>query len=1042
MRNLIHYFIERSLVVNVITVIVTVIGGFALYFLQKETFPSIEFGRIMVHTFYPGSSAEDSEKLVTIPLERSIKGVDGIEEINAISLENNSRIFVKVAPDAEIKEVLADVKDAVEAVTDLPDDVEVPRVVNFHNKRRGIINVPLTGGNYRDLRVVAKKLRDVLERFPEIAEVELDGHRIDEIRVEVDPVAMNRHQISVREVHRALRERNLNLSAGLLEAPGGDLFVRTLAEFEGVEDIEKVVIRSNNSGRKILVGDVASVERVPTQGAVLLRSNGARAIYLDVKARERADVLRTTAKVKAKVNEFFDSGDYPEVKYDFTRDLSYYVKRRLNILKDNGLVGMVLVFLCLLAFLDFRISVVTSLGAPIAFMVSFVVMHITGVSINLVSMFALILVLGMLVDDSIIVSEHFYQKLEDGMRPKRAALDAAFETVRPVTATILTTIVAFGALFFMGGTMGKFLWSVPAVVIICLLASWFECFFILPSHLADFVPVAKHRGQRRWYHALTEIYIRHLKVLLKYHWAIFAAFIAVLGGSVFVGTKMDFELFPGDDVRNIYVQIKGAVGTPLETSNRAVAKLEQMSLKELDQSELEHLRSRVGILIEEGSRRRKIGGHYASLAFNLTPPDVRARSTDQIIEALVEKARPLVPGYTVTASKIQGGPPRGKAVDIQLSGDSLEELLDAAKKIEGELKIWPGITSTEIDFEEGKEQVIIVVDDAEARRLGLSTATIALELRHLLSGEEVTQIRESDEDIKIRMFLDDHARTRVESLQLLHIDNQEGRRIPLSRLAKLERRPGAFVIRRLDYKRVISVQATINKAETTPIQVAQTFRPKVREVVSQYPGIAFEFGGENKDTKESMSNLAKAGWIALSCIFIILVVMFNGLWHSIVVLSAVPLGLIGVVWTFLIAGKSLGFMALMGVVALSGVVVNDSIVLVNFINKRRESEKDLVAAVVEAARSRFRPVILTTFTTVAGLLPIAHPTISKILTLGRTVDSDPFIQPMALSFAWGLMFASVVTLIFIPCGYIGCERFKQWFFSKVWRSEEWASAGK
>ena len=1040
MKGLIHYFVERSLVVNVFTAIVTIAGGFSLYFLQKETFPSVEFGRIMIRTVYPGSSAEDSEKLVTIPIERTLKGVDGIKEVNAISLENNSRIFVEVEPDAVIKEVLEDIKDAVDTVTDLPADIEVPRVVNFHNKRRGIINVPLTGGDYRELRVIAKKLRDVLERLPEIAEVELDGHRIDEIRVEIDPVAMNRHEISVGEIHRALRERNLNLSAGLLEAPGGDLFVRTLAEFESIEDIEKVVVRSNNSGRKILVQDVAEVERVPTEGAVLLRANGARAIYLDVKARENADVLRTTAKVKEKVIEFFDSGKYPQIKHAFTRDLSYYVKRRLNILKDNGLVGVVLVFFCLLAFLDFRISVVTSLGAPIAFMVSFVVMQMTGVSINLVSMFALILVLGMLVDDSIIVSEHFYQKLEGGMKPKQAALEAAFETISPVTATILTTIAAFGALFFMGGTMGKFLWSVPAVVIICLVASWFECFFILPSHLADFVPVAKHKGKRRWYHTLTDIYIRHLRVLLKYYWAILLIFGSVLGGSIFVGTKMDFELFPGDDVRNIYVQIKGVVGTPLEVSNQTVAKLEKMSLKELKTSELEHLRSRVGILIEEGTRRRKIGGHYASLQFNLTPPDERGRSTDEIIKVLVDKARPLAPGYTVTASKIQGGPPRGKAVDIQLSGDSLEELLAVAKKVETKLRSWEGITSTEIDFEEGKEQIILDVDDAEARRLGLSTATIALELRRLLSGEEVTQIRESDEDIKIRMFLDDHARTRVESLDLLHIDNREGARIPLSRLVKLERRPGAFVIRRLDYKRVVSVQATIDKAKTTPVAVAETFRSEVEKILSSTPGVMFEFGGENKNTRESMSNLARAGLIALGLIFLILVVMFNSLWHSSVVLSAVPLGLIGVIWTFLIAGKSLGFMALMGVVALSGVVVNDSIVLVNFINKRRKTEKDLITAVMEAARSRFRPVILTTFTTVAGLLPIAHPFISKILTFGRTVDSDPFIQPMALSFAWGLMFASLVTLIFVPCGYLFSERVKDLFFRYIWPSRGQAHA--
>jgi multidrug efflux pump subunit AcrB len=294
-----------------------------------------------------------------------------------------------------------------------------------------------------------------------------------------------------------------------------------------------------------------------------------------------------------------------------------------------------------------------------------------------------------------------------------------------------------------------------------------------------------------------------------------------------------------------------------------------------------------------------------------------------------------------------------------------------------------------------------------------------------LSGDSITEIRESEEDIEIKLFFDEKSRTKVESLMLLHLVNNQGRRIPLKRVVNLGTQPGAFVIRRLNRKRIISITADIDKKVTTPVAFAKTFKPSVEKILKDIPRVDYSFGGENKDTQESMVRLAKSGIMALGAIFIILVVMFNSLLHPFVVMSAIPLGLIGVIWTFKIAGQSLGFMALMGVVALIGVVVNDSIVLVTFINeKRAEYEGDLTKAVFEASKSRFRAVILTTITTVAGLIPIAHPSVSTLLSFGANTDSDPFIQPMALSFAWGLFFASLVTLFFIPCNYLVFERIK------------------
>ena len=1023
MKKLIEFFLERSLLVNLITVMIFVVGGISLYSLQKETFPKVEFDFIIVSTGYPGSSSEDVEKLVTIPLEREIKKVSGIKGLNALSSEGRSIIYMEVEADSGLDEVLEDTKNAIDAVDDLPEDATTPVVTSADNKQRGILKVTLTGENYDQLKTASKKLRDRLETVSGIALVNLDGYRVDEIRIEVNPDLMNKFEVTVNEIYSAIQRRNLNLSGGTIEDPDGDVIVRTVAEFETVEDIKKVVIVSNNSGRKVSLSDVASVKRSPQEAGIRQRSNGEQAIFLDVQSRQSADILDTTELLKKEVEGFFSQNKFEGLKFRYTDDMSYYVKRRLDVLKDNGIMGMILVFVTLLFFLNARTSFITSLGAPIAFMVAFVIMDMIGLSVNLISMFALILVLGMLVDDSIIVAEYYYQQLEAGLPPHEAARKAAWQTIKPVTATIATTMVAFGSLFFMGGIMGKFLWPVPAVVIICLLASLFECFFILPSHLADFCRLSAKEQGRRWYDKVTDFYGAILFKFLKRPWIILVAFFAIFVGSVFMATKMDFELFPGDDVRTVFLQMKGKVGTSLSITDKAVYKVERMALEELKENELDQIKAQVGVL--RGDNGNKTGSHYGSLIIYLTPPGDRERSTDDILSALTKKAKTIIPGFEITTTKVQGGPPKGKAVDIQLTSPSLKDLKAAAIAVHSALENEKGIIAPEIDFEEGKDQIVINVNDGEARRLGLSTQQIALEVRRILSGDSLTEIRESEEDIEVKLFLDDQARTKVDSLMKLYLINNQGSRIPLKRVVKLETQAGAFVIRRLDRKRVISVTSGIDKKVTTPVKVASTFGPKVKKILKQYGSVDYKFGGENEDTKESMGRLMKSGVMALGAIFIILVIMFNSLLHPIVVMAAIPLGLIGVIWTFKIAGQALGFMALMGVVALIGVVVNDSIVLVTFINeKRKEFGDDLTKAVYEASKGRFRAVILTTVTTVAGLIPIAHPKVSYLLSFGSNTDSDPFIQPMALSFAWGLFFASLVTLFFIPCNYLVFERIK------------------
>lgn len=1017
MKKIIEYFVEKSLVVNLFSVIVLITGIYSAITLQKDIFPQVEFDVILIRTDYPGSSSEDVEKLVTLSVERALKEVDGIKELNALSAEGSSIVYLTVDPDVKVDKVLQDAKEAIDKITDFPEDVEEPKVSSLSNKnRRGIIKVAIKGAEYSQLREASKELRDEIELNKKVSLVNIEGYREDEIVALLDPKKLEENEITISEIALALNKSNINLSAGKIKAKEGDVFIRTLNEFDSVSDVEKVVVRSNSDGRKVYVKDIAQVVQRPEENSVFGRSNGEEALFLDIKIKQSSDILDTTDEIKKTVHDFFANPKHNNVKYDLLDDASYYVDRRLTVLKENGIQGIILVFVALLLFLNFATSAVTSLGAPLAFMVSFAVMKAFGMTIDLISMFGLILVLGMLVDDSIIVAENFYQRLEAGEEPKDAARKAATETFAPVLATVLTTMIAFGALFFMGGIMGKFLWPVPATVMICLAASLFECFIILPAHLADFVKLKKEKAWRiAWYKPLLIGYGKILKKCLHIPGVTVLTFVALFIGSVFLAKSMKFELFPGDDVRTVFMQFKGRVGVDQDVTSNEMLKVEKMLVEKFPRNEVQQIQARIGLLA--GEHGNKLGTHYGSIVIYLTDPVERKRSTDEIINEALENAKKMVdPEYQITLQKIQGGPPRGKAVEIDLKSNSIVDLKKVSKEMEEALKKVSGVTTTEIDFEEGNDQIIFKVKEEEAKRLGLDVQAIAIELRRAIAGDSVTEIRRSDEDVEIKIKFDDKYVSDEKPLLNLSVLNNAGRRIKLSSVAYVERNPGAFVIRRLDRKRIFSVSGSIDKEVTTPTKVVKDFEKEASEIVKKYPGVTYKFGGENEDTKESMGELIKAFLLAFALIFLVLVVMFNSIANTVAVMSAIPLGMIGVVWSFKLFDMTLGFMAMMGIVGLVGVVVNDSIVLVDCINEFRKKEDTLINAIFKGCLSRLRAVLLTTITTVVGLVPVAHAT-----------GGDPFLKPMAMSFAWGLAFATTVTLVFVPCQYLLFEKIKQFF---------------
>ncbi len=1005
MNKIIDYFVNNSVVVNLLTVLIIVMGTFAMFSLNKETFPNVDFNYVVVRYMYPGTAPEDVEKLLTLDVERELKDVDGIKELNAMSAEGGAIISIEVDPEYDVDEVVVDVKDALDRIADLPEDVEEPIVTKATNKNRGIMNVAIFGDDEITLREKAKKIRDILERDSRVTSATLTGYRDEIFDVQVKKEMLEKYDMSLGEIVSAIRDRQTNISAGNVKNPVREKLIRTLVENETSKDIGNIVVRSNDMGSSVRVNDVAKVSRVLKDKTREDRASKQMAIFIDVFTHSSADVLESASFIK---KTFAEQSKKQSVDYKIYNDFSYYVKRRLGVLTENGLQGIILVTLCLLLFMNLRISIITALGAPFAFLVAFALMDSFDITINLISMFGLIMVLGMLVDDSIIVSEQYYQNLEAGLDPKSAAKKAAKDTFAPITATILTTMVAFGALFYMEGIMGKFLWVVPAVVIISLAASWIECFIILPGHLADFAPNIKKEDAHkdRWYKPWMNFYAKSLEWALHHAKTTVTVFIALFIISIATIFTMRFELFPSDDVTNITVNIKGKVGTPFEVTNKELVKLESLTFDTLEESELVGVRTITGFQSFKGGRS-KTGTHYGSLAIELTMNDFRERKTKDIVKILSAKIKDVISSeYQYSVDVQKNGPPQGKPINVELFGDNLSELYDVAVIIKNKLVATKGVISAELDYELGKKQIIIDINEAEARRLGVSNKQIALELRRAFEGETATTVKMSDEDIDILVRLDSESRKSEEVLNSIRITNDQGRRVLLTKVADFKELNGAYLIRRYNRKRTMQVTGDIDLKMTTSLKMTNQITPMVEELIKRYPGVTYSMGGESKDTKESLASFKKALVASMFIIFIMLVVQFSSMAQPIIIMTAIPFGLIGVVASFKLFGMPIGFMALMGMLGLVGVVINDSIVLVTFINRSLKEKGHSVKVLIEATLTRFRPVILTTFTTVAGLLPVAH-----------MPGGDPFLKPMATSFAYGLLFSSLITLIFVPACY-------------------------
>jgi len=1015
-----RFSINQSLFVNLVSIMIIIFGLIVVFGMNREVFPNVDFEIVSVTTIYPGATPLDVEKLITVPIEKELKEVDGIKEIKSSSSSGASILTLKLDPDEkDRKKVVNDIQSAVDRVKDLPKDIyEDPIVVELTSKQYPIIEVSLSGDmTEKKLQYYADGMEDELEDIEGVAKVRKSGYRDREMQVHIDPDKMREQYVSFDEISEALSSRNISIPAGEINTETTEYSIRTTGEFATAKEVENTIIRANDLGNWLRVKDVATVKDSFKKENIIYKTVGTRSINLIVMKKQSGDAIDIVDDIKKVCDKFLENCP-DELKISYVNDYSFFARRRLNVLKNNAWAGLILVITSVLIFLQKRVAFMTVLGIPIAFFTTFIVMGMMGITINLISMFGLIIVLGMIVDDGIIVAENVYRYMEQGMKPREAAVKGTEEVMRAVTTAVLTTIAAFSPLLFMTGIIGKFIRNIPTVLIIALSASLVEALIILPSHLADFVKIKYDSVGKpinivkdmKWYKTVVNFYTKVVTSAIRRKYRVVAGFTIVLIVCGFLAFGfLKFVLFPSAGINYFFIRGEAAIGTPLQKTNELIAPYEEI-VSQLSPVEMESFVTSVGEMAED--RHDPFAGqgsHLVQTTVYLTPEQDRKRGVEEIMEDIREKTKDFTGFTEIRFDKPESGPPVGKAVEAKIRGENFDALDKIAFEFMDHLKTIKGTTDITWDHKPGKEEIRVKVNNEKATLAGLNVAQIAKTVRAVFEGSIATKIKpvKAKEETDVTVMFPEEFSGKMDVFQDILVRNKFGNLIPLKNIATIETVAGSTTIHHLDGKRVITASANVDTDKTTSLKVNSLLQKKFKDLPRDHIGYSVKYGGEQEETVDSLMSLLKAFLFAFLIIYLILASSFKSIIQPLIVMLAIPFGLIGVVIAFLLHGLPFSFMAILGIVGLNGIVVNDSIVLVDFINKLRREGLDRRNSIIQAGRMRLRPVLLTTITTVGGLSTVAYGIGGK----------DPFLVPMALAICWGIAFATLLTLIVIPCIY-------------------------
>ncbi len=999
--------VKNPVFVNLLLALTIISGSYYYMTMTREVFPEISLDLVAISTAYSGISAEEMEKEVTIPIEDAIHAITGVEEVNSRSLEGMSMIELQLEQGADIAKVAQDARSEIERLVDLPEDADDPMVIEIESQFP-VINVTVHGSAPElAMRQVAKDMESAIDGIAGVASVTMTGYRDQEVAIELDPLRMVAYGVSSSEVADAVTARNMDLPAGVIRGNRTEFLVRTEGEYRDPARLAEVVVRARPDGRHVRLGDVGTVRVAFKEEESFGKIDGERAISLEVSKKKKGDTIAIVAAINRIVaQERAIAAD--GVRITTTRDGSIWIESRLKTLYVNGTIGFVLVCLALFAMLDWRMAFWAAVGIPTSFLMAFVFMHLMGLSINMLSLFALIVVLGLIVDDAIIVTENVYRYLLKGLTPRAAAVVGASEVMMPVLAATTTTMAAFLPMMLMSGIMGKFMKVIPLVVVLCLIATMIESLLMLPSHLAEFSKglAGGVRREGRRFIALRKRYTRLIITALRHRYITVGILLGCAVLSILVMRfHMKFVMFNTRDLPGFAVMVETPEGTSLKETERVLAQVEKVG-HQLPPTDMNAMVSLVGNHFDISTGRSTGGSNLGMIYFELAHfDDPERRNGYEVLNEFRQNLHNISGYETLRVIETQGGPPVGRAVEVKVRGENVETLRTISREIYDYLGGIEGVYDVSSDDVLGKPELTVKVDEDRAALYGLSAAAVARAVRIVFEGEKVSDVRQGNETLDVMVRYADDFSDRPQRLDEIRLLSRTAGWVPLSSVAEVSLSQGAAAVIRKDRKRSILISSAVNKDVITSTEANRLVKETFADVPGRFPGYELVYGGENERQMESLYSLARASALAVLIIYLILGTLFRSFVQPLIIMSTVPFAFVGVVVGHLVMMQPLGLLSLIGLAGLVGVVVNDSLVLVSFVNSARRRGASRWISVVRSAKHRLRPILLTSVTTVLGLLTLSF----------QTRGQAAYLAPMAISIVWGLAFATILTLVMVPC---------------------------
>jgi multidrug efflux pump len=1010
--------LKRQVTVMALLVFIVIAGVYCYVTLPREAFPDITIPYVFVTTTYEGVAPEDMEKLITIPIERKLKGISDLEEIRSTSAEGLSTVAVKFLAGVDIDDALQKVRDKVDqAKADLPADLQddpVIKEVNFSDIP--VVRVVISGPfSLRRLQGFAEDLQDKIESIPGVLEARLTGGIERAIQVEFDLDRVAAYNVPFSSLIQSVVRGNVNMPGGSMDIGEAKYLVRVPEDFKHPSEIFSIVAFVRD-GKPVYLRDVAAINDSYKDPLTRSRINGRQSITLAVIKRSGENIVRITDEVKVAVREMREQLP-PSLRIDLTSDMSEDVRLMVSDLENNIITGLLLVLTVIFAFINGQSAVFISLAIPYSMFITFILLSGFDVTLNMVVLFSLTLALGMLVDNGIVIVENIYRHMQQGESREDAALNATNQVAWPVITSTLTTLGAFFPILFWPGIMGEFMFFLPETVIMALSASLFVALVVNPVLSARYQRV-KHREGRQDATGrepfVKRLYLRLLIWSLNHRLLSVAVCIVLLIVSIVVFAKFGkgVEFFPDVEPKRAYVHIKGPEGMNLDASDSLVAQVEKVVSEYPD---IRYVISNIGSVGGDPFSQGGTGTHINRVVLDFKELHQRSRSSSGIIKEVRQRLLRIIRGAEVQVEKEEEGPPTGPPVNLEISGKDILVLGELAARIRGKIRDIPGLVDLRDNFVKGKPEIRVRVDKEKAALLGLDTYTIAYTVKAAINGAKVGVYREGKDEYDILARLPEKDRRSIESLRRVTISGPRGEAIPLTSVAQVTFTSGVGAIMRLDQKRVVTITGDVSG------RLANDVIKDIEAFLTREPGwprgYSYRFTGEQREQEKAQAFLSKAFVGALFIILIILMTQFNSLTTPLIVMASVIFSLNGVFLGLLITGTPFGIiMTGIGVISLAGVVVNNAIVLIDYYDQLLERGIASRDALIRAGLVRFRPVMLTAITTILGLLPMAVGVSFDFRKLSWDVggESSQWWGPMAVAVIFGLAFATLLTLVVVP----------------------------